>query len=107
MENEQLKQLAEYRKKLRLNTIQNLMNQETAPSNVVNKPQTTSLPTMAEGIQPKKAGFVESFAETNVDLLGHVAKGLVGFLEGGYDLIPSIVGTVGGWFSPEFEEKVT
>lgn len=105
MENEQLKQLAEYRKQLRLNTIQNLMNKETASPNVVNQPQTTSLQSEVQA-SPQKAGFVERFTETNIDLLGNVGKGLVSFLEGGYDLIPSIIGTVGGWFSDDFKNKV-
>lgn len=99
MGNEQLKQMAEYRRQLRLNTLQNLMGNKNTPTQ-----QNLNLPNIENA--PKRAGFVESFTETNIDLLGHVAKGLTSFLEGGYDLLPSIIGSVGGWFSDDFEKKV-
>ena len=96
---EQIRQMAEYRRQLRLNTLQNLMGNKNTPTQ-----QNLNLPTIENA--PKRAGFVESFTETNIDLLGHVAKGLTSFLEGGYDLLPSIIGSVGGWFSDDFEKKV-
>ena len=97
---EQIRQMAEYRRQLRLNTLQNLNNKSTQT-----KP---TAPQMAEAPQAPSsdAGFFERAGETLLDVGGNVSKGVVKSLEGIYDTGVGFVGAVGGWFSDDFEKKV-
>ena len=103
---EQAKQMAEYRRQLRLNTLQNLKNggaSQGVQTNVTPPQQTTNF---VGDIAKTVSNFGESLNETGLDIVGHVSKGLFKGLEGIYDAGAGLVGTVGGWFSENFEEKV-
>ena len=103
---EQARQMAEYRRQLRLNTLQNLKNggaSQGIQTNVTPPQQTTNF---VGDIAKTVSNFGESLNETGLDIVGHVSKGLFKGLEGIYDAGAGLVGTVGGWFSENFEEKV-
>ena len=103
---EQARQMAEYRRQLRLNTLQNLKNggaSQGIQTNVTPPQQTTNF---VGDIAKTVSNFGESLNETGLDIVGHVSKGLFKGLEGIYDAGAGLVGTVGGWFSDNFEEKV-
>ena len=95
---EQAKQMAEYRRQLRLNTLQNLKNGGTSQG-----VQTNVKPPQQ---QSSDAGFFEVAGETALDFGGNLAKGVAKGVEGIYDTGVALIGAIGGWFSDDFEKRL-
>lgn len=108
METEKIKGLESYSKQLRQNTFAKLNNQNVEQA-VIRSPETVQPTTEKDSSDTtfENVGeFVERTGATLLDVVGNVIQGCAQSLEGVYDMGASLVGTVGGWFSDEFEQSV-